>query len=71
MPGYPARQDADILESDYKGRSLREINFDNTGLKLGQFKALDYFGDGSFYLLDCPGVSFNDPFGSWRMVISY
>ena len=57
LPGYPAQEDALILESDFEGRPIREINFDDTALKLGQFKALDYFGDGSFYLLDSPGVS--------------
>lgn len=55
LPGYPAREDSWILESDYAGRELREIDLHSTGLKLGQYSAFDYFGDGSFYLLDCPG----------------
>ncbi|KAH0841831.1 hypothetical protein FOPE_06906 [Fonsecaea pedrosoi] len=38
------------------GRRLREIDFDNTPtVQVGQIRALDYFGDGSFYLLDTPG----------------
>ncbi|KAI4092054.1 MAG: hypothetical protein LQ344_003709 [Seirophora lacunosa] len=53
-PGYPANQDAPILESDYAGRHLREMSFDSD-LRIGGFKAIDYFGDGSFYLLDSPG----------------
>ncbi len=53
-PGYPKNQDAPIRESDYEGRELREIKF-NQGLKIGRFEAFDYFGDGSFYLLDSPG----------------
>ncbi|KAL9014158.1 MAG: hypothetical protein Q9173_001172, partial [Seirophora scorigena] len=53
-PGYPADQDAPILESDYAGRHLREISFDSD-LRIGGYKAMDYFGDGSFYLLDSPG----------------
>ena len=52
MPGYPVKEDARIRESDYKGRQIRETEFDEAGLHLGQFKALDCFGDGSFYLLD-------------------
>ncbi len=53
-PGYPANEKGWILESDYEGRELKEIAFDQ-GLKIGGFDAFDYFGDGSFYLLDSPG----------------
>lgn len=53
-PGYPANVDSPIRESDYEGRELREITF-SQGLKIGHFDAFDYFGDGSFYLLDSPG----------------
>ncbi|KAF2012448.1 Metallo-hydrolase/oxidoreductase [Aaosphaeria arxii CBS 175.79] len=55
LPGYPANPDSPIRESDYTGRNLREIEFEKGGLKIGQFPAFDYFGDGSFYLLDSPG----------------
>ncbi|KAM3089399.1 hypothetical protein ACMFMG_000998 [Clarireedia jacksonii] len=54
LPGYPTNQESPILESDYEGRELREIEFDQQ-LKIGRFNAFDYFGDGSFYLLDAPG----------------
>ncbi|PTB59875.1 hypothetical protein M431DRAFT_70982 [Trichoderma harzianum CBS 226.95] len=40
---------------DAAGRVVREISFDNTGLRVGRFDAFDYFGDGSFYLLNAPG----------------
>lgn len=53
-PGYPTGPDSPILESDYAGRELREIQF-TQGKKVGRFDAFDYFGDGSFYLLDSPG----------------
>lgn len=53
-PGYPAKEDSPIRESDYEGRELREIAF-SQGLKIGRFEAFDYFGDGSFYLLNSPG----------------
>ncbi|ESZ98930.1 putative N-acyl homoserine lactonase AttM [Sclerotinia borealis F-4128] len=38
------------------GRGLREtyISF-GSGLKIGRFNAVEYFQDGSFYLLDSPG----------------
>ncbi|KAF2200238.1 hypothetical protein GQ43DRAFT_441758 [Delitschia confertaspora ATCC 74209] len=55
-PGYPANPEATFLESDYAGRELREISFEEEGVvEIGEFKAFDYFGDGSFYLLDTPG----------------
>ncbi|KAJ4393595.1 hypothetical protein N0V93_002808 [Gnomoniopsis smithogilvyi] len=54
LPGYPANEDSFILESDYEGRELREVQF-TQGKKIGRFNAFDYFNDGSFYLLDSPG----------------
>jgi glyoxylase-like metal-dependent hydrolase (beta-lactamase superfamily II) len=56
LPGYPTNPSSPILESAYKDRDLVEILFDQTPeLRIGRFRAFDYFGDGSFYLLDCPG----------------
>lgn len=55
VPAYPKNPESHILETDYAGRELREITFDQDGLKIGRFNAFDYFGDGSFYLLDTPG----------------
>ncbi|KAI0425647.1 beta-lactamase-like protein [Xylaria sp. FL1042] len=54
LPGYPANPYGVILESDYTGRQLREIDFGDK-LQVGEFRAVDFFGDGSFYLLDSPG----------------
>ena len=53
-PGYPSKQDGTILESDYKDRHVQEISF-TPDFKVGPFHAHDFFGDGSFYLLDTPG----------------
>lgn len=53
FPGYPSNPDSQILESDYADREFKEIEFSN--LRIGEFPAYDYFGDGSFYLLDTPG----------------
>lgn len=61
LPGYPAGRDSPVLESDYEGRELREVCFKDPGAgtgiitRVGRFDALDYFGDGSFYILDAPG----------------
>lgn len=55
-PGYPSRADAFVLESDYEGRPLHELSFDSDSqLNIGGYRAEDYFGDGSFYILDTPG----------------
>lgn len=55
FPGYPANPAANFCEADVEGREIREIDVGASGLKIGRFAALDYFGDGSFYLLDAPG----------------
>ncbi|KAI1390331.1 beta-lactamase-like protein [Hypoxylon trugodes] len=55
LPGYPAKQDTFILEADYAGREVKELDFTDSKIKIGKFPAIDYFGDGSFYFLDAPG----------------
>ncbi|CUA69621.1 hypothetical protein RSOLAG22IIIB_03993 [Rhizoctonia solani] len=55
LPGYPANPESPILESAYSDRQLVEISFDSAPKLIGGFRAFDYFGDGSFYLLDSPG----------------
>ncbi|KUI52982.1 Pisatin demethylase [Cytospora mali] len=56
-PGYPTKSDAMVLDADITGRAVYEINFAEHPLRVGRFDAFDYFGDGSFYLLDSPGHS--------------
>ncbi|KAL2206869.1 hypothetical protein CC79DRAFT_1398743 [Sarocladium strictum] len=56
LPAYPTNPDSFMLERHFYGRILREVNFEeNSSLKIGNIPALDFFGDGSFYLLDLPG----------------
>lgn len=39
-----------------RDRKLREVSFDSAEtISIGRFRAIDFFGDGSFYLLDTPG----------------
>ena len=57
MPGWPTKEDAPVLESCFEGREVKEISFEGTNLEIGGFQALDFFNDGSFYLLNAPGVS--------------
>ncbi|KAI1098702.1 beta-lactamase-like protein [Jackrogersella minutella] len=56
FPGYPANPEARfLLEADYAGREVQELDFTKSSIKIGKFLAIDYFGDGSFYFVDSPG----------------
>lgn len=54
MPGYPANPDARLLDSIFSGRTVREVLFDPK-TTIGGLEAHDFFGDGSFYILNTPG----------------
>ena len=54
-PAYPRNPDSLVLDADIEGRAVREIDFTAKPVRIGRFDAFDYFGDGSFYLLDSPG----------------
>lgn len=54
QPAYPINEESQLLETDWEGRELVELEF-KSGLRLGRFRAVDYFNDGSFYILDAPG----------------
>ncbi|SPQ24134.1 2b39dff3-ee1e-4787-827f-2a7d9516924a [Thermothielavioides terrestris] len=56
-PAYPTNPHSLILDADAAGRTVREVDFGAAPLRIGRFDAVDYFGDGSFYLLDAPGHS--------------
>ncbi|KAI8673119.1 Lactamase-B domain-containing protein [Fusarium sp. Ph1] len=51
-PGWPEKPDSPVLASDLRGHRIHEPEFDTS---VAGFTAHDYFGDGSFYLLDVPG----------------
>nr|A0A097ZPE4.1 RecName: Full=Cytochrome P450 monooxygenase andK; AltName: Full=Anditomin synthesis protein K; Flags: Precursor [Aspergillus stellatus]BAP81865.1 AndK [Aspergillus stellatus] len=58
--GYPKNPNTTVLETDLSGRKIQEISFDaqaDSSVKVGPFDGVDYFGDGSFYLLNAPGHS--------------
>lgn len=56
LPAYPTNPDSNVREIDFEGRELQELSFtEPQSLQIGPFRAFDYFGDGSFYLLDTPG----------------
>lgn len=56
-PGYPEKKDSGATSDAWAGRELIELNFetDKRKTQVDQYKAIDYFGDGSFYLLETPG----------------
>jgi hypothetical protein len=56
FPGYPKNPDAVVCQDAFEGRDLVEIDFGD-GFEIGGFKAVDFFGDGSFYFLQASGHS--------------
>ncbi|KAH8801235.1 hypothetical protein DL96DRAFT_1563993 [Flagelloscypha sp. PMI_526] len=44
-----------LLASDFGNRTNTELDFSKAKLRIGGFRALDYFKDGSLYLLSVPG----------------
>ena len=70
MPGYPDNPEGTILTSAYENRKLREISFAESKLVLGRCNAVDFFGDGSFYLLDTPGHAIGHMCGLARTTAS-
>jgi hypothetical protein len=55
-PGFPNNPDSVVCQDALEGRDLVELEFGDT-LEIGGFKAVDFFGDGSFYLLQASGHS--------------
>ncbi|KAF2021157.1 metallo-beta-lactamase superfamily protein [Aaosphaeria arxii CBS 175.79] len=54
-PGWPEDPNGVLLSSDLEGHVIDEITFEESKLRIGDFRAHDYLGDGSFYILDVPG----------------
>jgi glyoxylase-like metal-dependent hydrolase (beta-lactamase superfamily II) len=54
LPGYPTCKDSPVYESAFRGREVPEIVFTDNLIVAG-YRAVDYFDDGSVYVLDTPG----------------
>ncbi|OAL53133.1 hypothetical protein IQ07DRAFT_597477 [Pyrenochaeta sp. DS3sAY3a] len=54
LPGFPTAKDSPVFEADLKGRTVRELSFSDE-LIVGGYRAIDFFEDGSLYVLDTPG----------------
>lgn len=61
LPAYPANPDSGLTEDAFGDRVLEDLDFHEKPLKIGSLDAIDFFGDGSLYLLDAPGVSLEQP----------
>lgn len=55
LPPWPENALSTLTKSDTKGRTLIEIQQQQFVTEIGRFRGFDFFGDGSFYLLDVPG----------------
>jgi hypothetical protein len=60
LPDGPEQSGPDdsIKKEYFKDRKLRTIETNQFNLDIAGFSAFDYFGDGSFYLINSPGVCF-------------
>ncbi|PSN68629.1 Metallo-hydrolase/oxidoreductase [Corynespora cassiicola Philippines] len=54
LPGYPTVEESPVFEDDLEGRNIRELSFSDD-LVVAGYRAIDYFEDGSLYILDTPG----------------
>ncbi|EJT50368.1 hypothetical protein A1Q1_00346 [Trichosporon asahii var. asahii CBS 2479] len=59
LPGYPTYKDSSVLDSDLpfgSEREVEELGKDTKWVRCGSFpEAVDYFGDGSLYILNAYG----------------
>ncbi|RTE81517.1 hypothetical protein BHE90_003970 [Fusarium euwallaceae] len=53
LPGYPTVEGSPFFEGNFKDRKVNELSFSD--LVVAGYRAVDYFGDGSLYILDTPG----------------
>ncbi|KAJ7879935.1 beta-lactamase-like protein, partial [Mycena olivaceomarginata] len=52
---YPEFPNATLQTSDFAGHKVTKIDFAAANLTFSSLEAVDYFGDGSFYLVNTPG----------------
>lgn len=60
-----------LVLTRFRGRQLREIDFEGDGVSgIGELQAFDFFGDGSFYLLNTPGHAIGHMSGLVRTTVN-
>jgi glyoxylase-like metal-dependent hydrolase (beta-lactamase superfamily II) len=55
MSFFPYFKQADFKRYIRSGKTVRKVPFSSSTFSIGGFTAIDFFQDGSFYLLDMPG----------------
>lgn len=55
LPEYPENPDSQLCGDMFLNRNLHELDFSKASMNMAGFRALDWFGDGSFHVLDTPG----------------
>ena len=56
-PGHPKAPDNLIVQDAFEGRHLIKLDFNESQLNICGLRAIDWFKDGSFYVLKAPGHS--------------
>jgi hypothetical protein len=51
LPGFPENPEGYLAAEYFDGRTVTQVDFDKEELTIGGFRAHNFFGDGSFYLL--------------------
>jgi glyoxylase-like metal-dependent hydrolase (beta-lactamase superfamily II) len=70
QPGFPVNQQSTLLETDWQEREMREVSFKGSKvINIGGYESVDYFGDGSFYLLNTPGHTVGHLAGLARVTV--
>jgi hypothetical protein len=57
VPGWPTNEYSPVDENTWKDRELIELDFTKDAFDLGQYKAIDFYKDGSLYFLDTPAYA--------------
>lgn len=55
LPGYPSDRNSMICGDGLDDQRVQELGFSESSLSIASMPAIDWFGDGSFYLLSTPG----------------
>nr|GAT49592.1 metallo-beta-lactamase superfamily protein [Mycena chlorophos] len=66
---YPTNPNATLQPSDL-AHNLTKVDFTKSTLTIGSLPAVDFFNDGSFYLLDSPGHLAGQMTGLARVTVS-